>query len=126
MVYRRIVLTEDQLLPKGIERAASSGVRHIDSAPQDSGTKFYSLSNRDFPLRIHMGEHMDRRVRRHHVQLQMLRHLEIVLTGEWNNIPLNLIRHYIHSMRNRCIPVINAFDGQHSMKGLSQYINKYC
>ena len=49
---------------------------------------------------------------RRHVQPQTLRHIEIALTVEWNNIPLNLIRRFIHSMRNRCIPVINAFGGR--------------
>ena len=62
--------------------------------------------------KIQKDEHVDRQVRRRHVQPQTLRHLEIALTGEWNNIPLNLIRRNIHSMRYICIPVINTFGGR--------------
>ena len=64
--------TQDQFLPQGIGGPASSGVRQIGSGSKDSGANLYSLTNRDFPLRFQMDEHVDRQVRRRPVQPQTL------------------------------------------------------
>lgn len=59
----------------------------------------------------HVWDVLDRRIRRRPVQPQTLRQLEQVLIQEWNNLPLNVIRRYVGSMRRRCAAVINAAGG---------------
>lgn len=54
---------------------------------------------------------LDRRVRQRPVQPQTLRQLQHALVQEWNNIPMNVIRRYIRSMRRRCRAVIQSAGG---------------
>ena len=54
---------------------------------------------------------LDRRVRQRPVQPQTLRQLQHALVQEWNNIPMNVIRRYIRSMRRRCRAVIQPVEG---------------
>ena len=54
---------------------------------------------------------LDRRVRQRPVQPQTLRHFQHALVQEWNNIPMNVIRRYIRSMRRRCRAMIQSAGG---------------
>ena len=54
---------------------------------------------------------LDRRVRQRPVQPQTLRQLQHALVQEWNNIPMNVIRRYIRSMRRRGRRVIQSAGG---------------
>ena len=54
---------------------------------------------------------LDKRVRRRQIQPNTLAQLEQALIQEWNNLPQNVIRGYLRSMRRRCIAIINAAGG---------------
>ena len=54
---------------------------------------------------------LDRRVRQRPVQPQTLRQLQHALVQEWNNIPMNVIRRYIRSMRRLCRAVTQSAGG---------------
>ena len=54
---------------------------------------------------------LDRRVRQRRVQPQTLLQLQQALVQEWNNIPINVIRRYLRSMRRRCRVVIQSARG---------------
>ena len=56
-------------------------------------------------------DELDKRVRRRQIQPNTLAQLEQVLVHEWNNLPRNVIRRYLRSMRRRCIAIINAAGG---------------
>jgi len=60
----------------------------------------------------HIWNVLGRRVRRRRNQPTNLHELAHALTEEWDNIPANVIRHYIGSMRRRCNAVIHANGGQ--------------
>lgn len=59
----------------------------------------------------HVWDLLDRRVRQRPVQPQTLRQLQMALVQEWNNIPMNVIRRYLRSMRRRCRAVIQSAGG---------------
>ena len=51
---------------------------------------------------------LDRRVRQRPVQPQTLRQLQQALVQERNNIPMNVIRRYLRSIRRRCRALIQS------------------
>ena len=59
----------------------------------------------------HIWDEVDRRLRRRQRQPTTLNELENAIIAEWNNIPMNVIRRYIRSMRRRCDAVVNARGG---------------
>ena len=65
----------------------------------------------DLPPIEQVWELLDRRVRQRPVQPQTLRQLQHALVQEWNNIPMNVIRRYIRSMRRHCRAVIQSAGG---------------
>jgi len=54
---------------------------------------------------------LGRRVRRRRNQPTYLQDVAQALTDEWDNIPANVIRRFIRSMRRRCNAVIQANGG---------------
>ena len=56
-------------------------------------------------------DELDKRVRRRQIQPNTLAQLEQALIHEWNNLPQNVIRRYLRSMRRRCVAIINAAGG---------------
>ena len=54
---------------------------------------------------------LDRRVRQRPVSPQTLRQLQHALVQEQNNIPMDVIRRYIRSMRRRCRAMIQSSGG---------------
>ena len=56
----------------------------------------------------HLWNELDRRVRARLNQPNNRAQLQAALIQEWNNIPINVVRRYTRSMRNRCRAVINA------------------
>ena len=59
----------------------------------------------------HLWNVIERRVRARPVPPQNLRQLEIALHQEWAQIPQNVVRRYVHSMRPRCDAVNDAVGG---------------
>ena len=59
----------------------------------------------------HISDKLDRRKRARPNQPTNLPQLQATLLQEWNNLPNNIVRRYIRSMRNRCRSVINSNDG---------------
>ena len=59
----------------------------------------------------HIWDELDRRVRARPNQSTDLPQLQATLLQEWNNLPNNIVRRYILSMRNRCRTVINSNGG---------------
>ena len=59
----------------------------------------------------HIWDELDRRVRAHPNQPTNLPQLQATLLQEWNNLPNNIVRRYIRSMRNCCRAVINSNSG---------------
>ena len=59
----------------------------------------------------HIWDKLDRRVRARPNQPSNLPQLQATLLQEWNNLPNNIVRRYIRSMRNRCRAVINSNGG---------------
>ena len=56
-------------------------------------------------------DELDKRVRRRQIQPNTLAQFEQALIHEWNNLPQNVIRRYLRSMRRRCIAINNAAGG---------------
>ena len=65
----------------------------------------------DRSLIEHIWDELDRHVRARPYQPTNLPQLQETLLQEWNNLPNNIIRGYIRSMRNRCRSVINSNGG---------------
>ena len=59
----------------------------------------------------HIWEELDRRVRARPYQPTNLPQLQATFLQEWNNLPNNIVRRYIRSMRNRCRAVTNSNGG---------------
>ena len=59
----------------------------------------------------HLWDELDRRVRQRQPQPQTLQQLAQALQAEWNNIPMQTIRHLVSSMGSRCQAVIAARGG---------------
>ena len=59
----------------------------------------------------HILDELDRRVRGRPNKPTNLPQLQATLLQEWNNLPNNIVRWYIRSMRNRCRAVINSNGG---------------
>jgi len=62
----------------------------------------------------HVWDVLGRRVRRRRNQPTNLQELNQALREEWDNIPPNVMRRYIGSMRRRCNAVIQA-NGGHTL-----------
>ena len=56
----------------------------------------------------HLGDQLDRRVRKRQQQPQKFDHLQAALTEEWQRIPQVSINRLVASMRRRCVAVING------------------
>ena len=58
----------------------------------------------------HLWDYLGRKVRQRN-DVNNVRDLERVLHQEWLNIPIQVIRRLIHSMRRRCLAVIRRAGG---------------
>ena len=65
----------------------------------------------DFSPIEHIWDELDRRVRARPNQPTNIPQLQATLLHGWNNLPNNIVRRYIRSMRNRCRAVINSNGG---------------